>query len=101
MADALKIPCLPKQAYLLKMKILLYCNVIIFSFLENWPVVLVALHHTFDPGCIVPESRRAFSRSNALAVDCLFHEEQGLLKSHHNTKALEATAKYLQDIKMN
>ncbi|KAI5626131.1 hypothetical protein C0J50_14121 [Silurus asotus] len=61
---------------------------------ENQPVVLVVLHHTFDPDSIVPESRRHVSRKNVWTVDCLFHEDQGLLKCHHNTKALEATRKY-------
>ncbi|XP_053085232.1 uncharacterized protein LOC117596041 isoform X2 [Pangasianodon hypophthalmus] len=67
----------------------------------NQPVVFVVLHHTFDPNYIFPDSRRAVNRSNVLTVDCLFHEDQGLLKCHCNTRALEATAKYLQDIKMN
>ncbi|XP_053473014.1 uncharacterized protein LOC128602908 isoform X2 [Ictalurus furcatus] len=68
---------------------------------ENRPVVFVALHHTFDRNCVVPESRRNISRSNVLAVDCLFHEDQGLLECPCNTEALKATVKYLQDIKMN
>ncbi|KAI5088798.1 hypothetical protein C0J45_21370, partial [Silurus meridionalis] len=61
---------------------------------ENQPVVLVVLHHTFDPDSIAPESRRHVSKKNIWTVDCLFHEDQGLLKCHHNTKALEATRKY-------
>ncbi|MCI4392989.1 hypothetical protein PGIGA_G00152200 [Pangasianodon gigas] len=67
----------------------------------NQPVVFVVLHHTFDPNYIFSDSRRAVNRSNVLTVDCLFHEDQGLLKCHCNTRALEATAKYLQDIKTN
>ncbi|XP_046696221.1 uncharacterized protein LOC124379732 isoform X2 [Silurus meridionalis] len=61
---------------------------------ENQPVVLVVLHRTFDPDSIAPESRRHVSKKNIWTVDCLFHEDQGLLKCHHNTKALEATRKY-------
>ncbi|KAF4090894.1 hypothetical protein AMELA_G00030790 [Ameiurus melas] len=61
---------------------------------ENRPVVLVVLHHTFNLDCVVPESRRNISRSNVLAVDCLFHEDQGLLTCPRNTEALKATAKY-------
>lgn len=68
---------------------------------ENRPVVFVALHHTFDRNFVVPESRRNISRSNVLAVDCLFYEDKGLLECPRNTEALKATAKYLQDIRMN
>ncbi|MCJ8747209.1 hypothetical protein PDJAM_G00150690 [Pangasius djambal] len=46
----------------------------------NRPVVFVVLHHTFDPDYSFPESRRAVNRSNIFTVDCLFHEDQGLLK---------------------
>lgn len=83
------------------MKIWLYYIVIIFFVLENCPAVVVVLHHTYDPDYIFPDSKRAISRSNLLAVDCLFHEDNGLLKCSCNTEALEATAKYLQDIKTN
>ncbi|XP_060767909.1 uncharacterized protein LOC132875227 [Neoarius graeffei] len=68
---------------------------------ENKPVVFVVLHHTFDPEYNVPDSSRAINRSNLLAVDCLFHEDQGLLKCQRNTKALKATENYLRDIKRN
>ncbi|XP_058238268.1 uncharacterized protein LOC131347855 isoform X1 [Hemibagrus wyckioides] len=64
---------------------------------ENRPVVFMALHHTFDPNYIAPESRHAIQRSNVFSVDLLFHEDQGVLNCYHNTKALEATKYYLQN----
>lgn len=90
------VQALKSEFFFPKMKILLY-----FFFLANRPVVFVVLHHTFDPEYTVPESRKVIgSRSNVWPLDCLFYEDQGLLKCHRNTKALEATANYLQDIKM-
>ncbi|MCI4394616.1 hypothetical protein PGIGA_G00170810 [Pangasianodon gigas] len=48
----------------------------------NKPAVLVVLHHTFDPELIVPDSSRAVKRENMITVDCLFHEDQGLLQNN-------------------
>ncbi|XP_047665376.1 uncharacterized protein LOC113640196 [Tachysurus fulvidraco] len=53
------------------------------------PAVLVVLHHTFDPECVVPDSCRAVTRANMVTVDCLFHEDQGLLNCYKNTKAID------------
>ncbi|KAL7830897.1 hypothetical protein SRHO_G00303990 [Serrasalmus rhombeus] len=63
------------------------------------PVVLVVLHHTFDPHFIVPDSSLNVSRSNVFTVDCLFHEDRGLLNCRHNTEALKETAEHLSAIK--
>lgn len=52
------------------------------------PAVLVVLHHTFDPESVVPDSNRAVKRNNSLTVDCLFHEDQGLLQCHKNAESL-------------
>ncbi|KAL7838591.1 hypothetical protein AOLI_G00269950 [Acnodon oligacanthus] len=35
------------------------------------PVILVVLHHTFNPECIVPDSSRWVTRENTLTVDCV------------------------------
>ncbi|XP_034156445.2 uncharacterized protein LOC113531182 [Pangasianodon hypophthalmus] len=48
------------------------------------PAVLVVLHHTFNPELIVPDSSRAVNRENVITVDCLFHEDQGLLPCKKN-----------------
>ncbi|MCI4394614.1 hypothetical protein PGIGA_G00170770 [Pangasianodon gigas] len=52
------------------------------------PAVLVVLHHTFDPDCVVPDSSRAVTRKNSITVDCLFHEDQGLLQCPKNDESL-------------
>ncbi|XP_053086563.1 uncharacterized protein LOC113531247 isoform X2 [Pangasianodon hypophthalmus] len=52
------------------------------------PAVLVVLHHTFDPDCVVPDSSRVVTRKNSITVDCLFHEDQRLLQCHKNDESL-------------
>ncbi|MCI4392984.1 hypothetical protein PGIGA_G00152140 [Pangasianodon gigas] len=64
---------------------------------EGRPVVLVALHHTFNPDDIVPDSRRCVNRKDVFAVDCLFHEDQGLLRCLHNDDAIRAVKKHLTE----
>lgn len=54
---------------------------------DNKPAVLVVLHHTFDPELIVPDSSRSVKRANTITVDCLFHEDQGLLTCSKNHEA--------------
>ncbi|XP_060719416.1 uncharacterized protein LOC132841178 isoform X4 [Tachysurus vachellii] len=52
------------------------------------PAVLVVLHHTFDKDYVAPDSSRAVKRKNSLTVDCLFHEDQGLLQCTKNDESL-------------
>ncbi|XP_038835489.1 uncharacterized protein LOC120033287 [Salvelinus namaycush] len=54
-------------------------------------VILVVLHHTFNPDYTVPDSSRLVTRSDViLTVDCLFHESQGgLLNCPHNEAAVK------------
>eukprot|EP00063_Salmo_salar_P085897 XP_014060732.1 PREDICTED: uncharacterized protein LOC106607840 [Salmo salar] len=53
------------------------------------PVILVVLHHTFDPDYTVPDSSRLMTRGDViLTVDCLFHESKGLLKCPRNKEAI-------------
>ncbi|XP_071269554.1 uncharacterized protein [Salvelinus alpinus] len=53
------------------------------------PVILVVLHHTFDPDYTVPDSSRLVTREDViLTVDCLFHESNGLLKCLRNEEAI-------------
>nr|XP_046193261.1 uncharacterized protein LOC124022371 isoform X1 [Oncorhynchus gorbuscha]XP_046193262.1 uncharacterized protein LOC124022371 isoform X1 [Oncorhynchus gorbuscha]XP_046193263.1 uncharacterized protein LOC124022371 isoform X1 [Oncorhynchus gorbuscha] len=52
-------------------------------------VILVVLHHTFNPDYTVPYSSRLVTRSDViLTVDCLFHESLGLLDCPHNDAAV-------------
>ncbi|KAG9261226.1 hypothetical protein AMEX_G26217, partial [Astyanax mexicanus] len=62
---------------------------------ESRPVVLVALHHTDDPGFVAPDSRLCVNRSTVFTVDCLFHEDRGLLRCHRNDEAVKAVKKHL------
>uniref|UniRef100_A0A8C7HHB0 Uncharacterized LOC109900776 n=1 Tax=Oncorhynchus kisutch TaxID=8019 RepID=A0A8C7HHB0_ONCKI len=60
------------------------------------PVILVVLHHTFNPDYTVPGSSRLVTREDViLTVDCLFHESQGLLECHHNEAAVKEILKKL------
>lgn len=55
---------------------------------ESKPAIFIVLHHTFDSDKTVPESSRYVTRMNTLTVDCLFHEDVGLLKCKRNDEAL-------------
>ncbi|XP_041721883.1 uncharacterized protein LOC121552869 [Coregonus clupeaformis] len=61
------------------------------------PVILVVLHHTFNPDYTVPDSSRLVTRGDViLTVDCLFHESQGgLLECHRNEAAVKDILKNL------
>lgn len=52
------------------------------------PAIFMVFHHTFDPEKTVPDSSRFIIRRNTLTVDCLFHEDTGLLKCKMNDEAL-------------
>ncbi|XP_017543657.2 uncharacterized protein LOC108415169 isoform X2 [Pygocentrus nattereri] len=63
---------------------------------DSKPVVLVVLHHTFNPDCTVPDSSRAVPRQRTLTVDCLFYEDQGLLRSWRNQAALDKVTDWIK-----
>ncbi|XP_036436674.1 uncharacterized protein LOC118814905 isoform X2 [Colossoma macropomum] len=63
---------------------------------DSKPAVLVVLHHTFDPDCTVPDSSRAVTRERTLTVDCLFHEDRGLLRCQTNQEALERVKQWIK-----
>uniref|UniRef100_A0AAR2KY85 Uncharacterized protein n=1 Tax=Pygocentrus nattereri TaxID=42514 RepID=A0AAR2KY85_PYGNA len=56
---------------------------------DTKPVALVVLHHTFDPEFMVPDSSVSVNRENTLTVDCLFHEDKGLLRCPRNQEAVD------------
>ncbi|XP_022521680.2 uncharacterized protein LOC103045145 [Astyanax mexicanus] len=66
---------------------------------DSRPVVLVALHHTFDPDFVAPDSKLCVNRANVFTVDCLFHEDLGLLGCQRNFEAQESIEDYLIGIK--
>ncbi|XP_031655353.1 uncharacterized protein LOC109887678 isoform X2 [Oncorhynchus kisutch] len=64
-------------------------------------VVLVAMHHSFNPDCTVPDCSRLVTRGDMLTVDCLFHENQGLLDCPRNTEAVRTIWSHLNIQPMN
>ncbi|XP_036840981.1 uncharacterized protein LOC110529645 isoform X8 [Oncorhynchus mykiss] len=64
---------------------------------EGKDVILVVLHHYFNPDCTVPDSSRLVTRSDViLTVDCLFHEsKEGLLNCPLNEEAVKEIRKKL------
>ncbi|KAF4090891.1 hypothetical protein AMELA_G00030750 [Ameiurus melas] len=62
----------------------------------NKPVVLVVLHHTYDQNYIAPDSRLCVNSDKVFAVDCLYHEDEGLLKCLRNDDAIRAVKKHLR-----
>ncbi|XP_066510900.1 uncharacterized protein [Hoplias malabaricus] len=63
----------------------------------NCPVFLVVLHHTFDPYFVVPDSKLSVKRSNVDTVDCLHHEDRGLLRCQRNDEALRTVTQRLSE----
>ncbi|KAF5900220.1 hypothetical protein DAT39_010061, partial [Clarias magur] len=63
---------------------------------EGKPVVLVVLHHTFDPYYIAPDSRLCVKRDRVFAVDCLYYEDRGLLRCPRNDDAVRAVTEHLR-----
>ncbi|KAK1882003.1 Polycystin-1 [Dissostichus eleginoides] len=59
-------------------------------------VILVVMHHTFNKDQILPRHRDLGSRALALHVDCLFHEQLGLLKCPCNDNAIKMVCKQLK-----
>uniref|UniRef100_A0A3Q2NQV0 Uncharacterized protein n=1 Tax=Fundulus heteroclitus TaxID=8078 RepID=A0A3Q2NQV0_FUNHE len=50
-------------------------------------VILVVMHHTYDPKYTLPEKRSLDNPAVKLLVEFLFFENKGLLKCSHNSKA--------------
>ncbi|GAA6225460.1 uncharacterized protein LOC103481128 [Lates japonicus] len=62
--------------------------------LEHRKVIVVAMHHTFDPNYTLPNSRHT-SRGVTLLVDCLFYEKKGFLVCSQNKMAVKKVCKEL------
>ncbi|XP_048048948.1 uncharacterized protein LOC125269907 [Megalobrama amblycephala] len=56
------------------------------------PAIFMVLHHTFEPDKVIPDSSSYVNRMDTLTVDCLFNEDQGLLKCIRNDEALTKIA---------
>ncbi|XP_071375548.1 ribonuclease Y-like isoform X3 [Centroberyx affinis] len=60
------------------------------------PVILVVMHHTFNPNYTVPNSSRVVNNSSVvLVVDCLFYESRGLFDCQRNKDAVSEVLKKL------
>lgn len=53
------------------------------------------MHFTIDPDYVAPDSKIFSNGGDGLIVDCLFSEEEGLLKSSQNDEAVEKIHKEL------
>lgn len=69
------------------------------SIKDSKPVILVVLHHTFDPEAVVSDSSKFVDRKDTLTVDCLFYEDKGLLDCKRNDKACKDAAVWLKSVK--
>lgn len=69
------------------------------SIKDDKPVLLVVLHHTFNPETVVPDSSKFVVRENTFTVDCLFFEDKGLLKCNNNDKAYKSAIAWLKSMK--
>ncbi|XP_060715000.1 uncharacterized protein LOC132838597 isoform X2 [Tachysurus vachellii] len=67
---------------------------------KDKPVVLVMLHHTFDPDIVLPDIRPYVDRTDVFVVDCLFHEDRGLLRCLRNDDAIKAVKDHLSRMKV-
>lgn len=56
----------------------------------------MVLHHTFDPDYIAPDSRNCVNQDRVFAVDCVFHEDKGLLRCLRNDDAIRAVKKHIR-----
>ncbi|XP_076611624.1 uncharacterized protein LOC143335860 isoform X2 [Chaetodon auriga] len=57
---------------------------------DGKPIILVVMHHTFNPNCVVAESRRQVNNQNVrLTVDYLFHEGKLLTCSRNDIALFE------------
>ncbi|KAJ7984550.1 hypothetical protein DPEC_G00355960 [Dallia pectoralis] len=65
------------------------------------PVILVVLHHTFDPNSTVPDSKRLVTREDVLIiVDCLFHDSKGgLLDCPRNEESVKEIKNKLKELR--
>ncbi|XP_062407217.1 uncharacterized protein LOC134098229 [Sardina pilchardus] len=61
------------------------------------PAILVAMHHTFEPEYVIPDTRRFGRDKGVHIVDCLFHEDSGLLKCKANQDAAEVIKRCLDE----
>ncbi|XP_051540638.1 uncharacterized protein LOC127433051 [Myxocyprinus asiaticus] len=64
------------------------------------PAIFIVLHHTYDSNIIIPGSSRFINRRNTLTVDCLFHEDMGLLNCDINNEAFTIIAKHFKQQEM-
>ncbi|XP_066508949.1 uncharacterized protein [Hoplias malabaricus] len=67
---------------------------------DTKPAILVVLHHTFDPYITLPESSRSVNTKNTFTVDCVFHEDRGLLQCPRNQDAVKKVSEWIKPLKV-
>ena len=55
----------------------------------------MVLHHTIDPDHVVRDSSKFTKRDDMLIVDCLFNEDDGLLRCERNDIAQSTMLKWI------
>ncbi|XP_066508844.1 uncharacterized protein [Hoplias malabaricus] len=65
---------------------------------DTKPAVLVVLHHSINPYITLPESSRSVNRENTLTVDCVFHEDRGLLQCPRNQDAVKKVSEWIKPL---
>lgn len=63
--------------------------------------IFIVSHQTFDPEKVIPDSSGYVTRRNTLTVDCLFNEDDGLLKCKINDVALTKVVRLFKAQKPN
>ncbi|XP_036436690.1 uncharacterized protein LOC118814914 [Colossoma macropomum] len=93
--------------------ILVYCHTVspaevdtliaqqILQGLPDKPALLVGLHNTDDPDYTVPDSSRGVNREHTLTVDCLYHNDRGLLQCPSNQDALHKVSEWIKPLESN
>lgn len=84
--------------YFIRILFMFYNSEVLSLLFTDKYAALVVLHHTFDPDTTVPDSSTAVKRQNLIVVDCLFHEDKGLLTCSKNTEAVKKVAGWLYDV---
>ncbi|CAG5907638.1 unnamed protein product [Menidia menidia] len=61
----------------------------------NPKIILVAMHHTYDPNYTLPDHRNVDNCHVVKVVECLFFEKKGLLKCSRNKRAVKLVCEQL------
>ncbi|XP_063078197.1 uncharacterized protein DDB_G0284459-like [Engraulis encrasicolus] len=63
---------------------------------DTKPCILVVMHFTFDPNYVIPDSKKFTEGRYVVIVDCMFHEDTGLLQCSTNDAAVSKLRQLMQ-----